>query len=137
MFFSNTHTKQFIPNALSAVALLFFVLLYSIQGNRPETLHQLLHKHEVTVTHSLADEQDACHQAIYHASAAKGCEHPLHIVANDPCPVCELYFQTDQYTLNTFLFIQEVRKETPFSYLPSFTYSWFTLQRSSRAPPMA
>jgi hypothetical protein len=131
-----TNRKQILPNAFSAGVVLFFIVLYAIQGNRPETLHHFFHQHEAQVTHSQEEEQDACHQSIYHATTTKGCEHPLHIVANDPCPACDLYFHTDHYIPTTFAFSKEVKKQINPCYSPAAAYSSCTLHLSSRAPPM-
>jgi hypothetical protein len=75
-----------------AVALSFALALY-IAGS---TGYGLLHQHSSQVSHSIEEENDPCHKAIYHVEQENACEHGSHISKKESCCDCHLLFHSDQ-----------------------------------------
>lgn len=77
-------------------ALLSFALIavYLADAFQNSTVHEFVHGESIEL-HSEKNEQDACHQAIYHHSNEE-CGHKLHISSSDKCSMCHLVFHSEQ-----------------------------------------
>lgn len=118
---------------LAIVVLLFTYLTGTVEFN---SFHAVLHPAEEVGLHSDANENNACHQTIYHNVTGKNCEHTSHLVATKKCPLCHLSIQSQD------LFTSCVTKETnqfPASFSSeeqeTFKGKEFSLD-PSRAPPV-
>ena len=119
--------------AFSAGLLL---LLYVVAHIEFDAVHHLLHE-EVHITHTVVDEQDPCHLAVYHHAEEKGCHHKAHVSASKKCPLCHFNVVNDTLATSRFHFetialnviynneIQHTVDTQPILHLPA------------RAPPIA
>lgn len=121
---------------IKTVLYLFLLTFYMAGTSQFEALHGLFHPHDHTVAHSAAQEQGACHRAIYHSYQDKGCGHHSHIVVADKCELCDLIVHTDQIFLPAFesKTLQFFTIGVTFS-APTFVGICQTID-SSRAPPI-
>jgi hypothetical protein len=85
--------RQFKALAMSfgAAALL---LLYVMGSAQTGYLHQLFHPAEVAATHSVKQEEDPCHRALYHGMD-RGCRHEVHLVKVHSCGLCHTLVHTE------------------------------------------
>jgi len=77
--------------ALTFLLLLFYILLTA----QVETLHKAFHDPGLIVSHSIEQERDPCHVAIYH-NIDRGCDHDFHLTASDDCQICNFAIHGDQ-----------------------------------------
>lgn len=101
------------------------------------SLHRLFHDPtEEQVLHSKINEQNSCHQLLYHNSNGKRCEHTAHITSFKKCLICHLSVQSSHFfeskSMVSFNFGADV--------LIAFSQSVLLLKPSSfltpRAPPV-
>jgi hypothetical protein len=80
-----------LARSVSAAALL---LLYVMGSTQTGYLHQLFHPEEVAATHSLKQEEDPCHRALYHGRDT-GCRHEVHLIKVHSCGLSHTLAHTD------------------------------------------
>lgn len=93
---------------LSLVIVIVLLVLYMAGVVEISSLHSSVHAQDVTELHSAANEDNACHQNVYHNKKDENCDHKSHIVSLKKCPLCQLTIQSFQiYTpgLSTGIFI--------------------------------
>jgi hypothetical protein len=83
------------PRSLKLPGVLALLILYITGNNQFETIHQLLHAHRIE-QHSEAQENNPCHQRIFHEAKGKGCEHKVHLTDNKDCPLSHVVTHGDQ-----------------------------------------
>ena len=86
-----------LAKSMGAAALL---LLYVMGSTQTGYLHQLFHPEEVASTHSLKQEEDPCHRALYHGMDT-GCRHEVHLVKVHSCGMCHTLVHTDLLLFDT------------------------------------
>lgn len=121
---------------LKRSALLLLVLLYSAGTLKLEWLHRLIHEHEPAGLHSVEQERNPCHQAIYHAAAKQACEHPTHLTPDWKCPVCDIVCQS-HLTSTEIALSKLVPLPTEYSIdVPTSPVNQVHHHSSPRAPPV-
>jgi len=65
------------------------ILFYLIGSLQLDSLHQILHQHEESASHSEEAEQNACHRTIFHLATENACDHPTHLTELKKCPWCQ------------------------------------------------
>lgn len=128
----NRIVRQRRTNQQLAILLL---LLYIAGTSHLERLHSFSHDHELIVIHSEAQEEDPCHQFIYHNGIDEGCEHDTHLLASGKCEMCDLALLGDQTFVSVLVFGKTTFALVNFqSYKKSLDSYWAVIS-SSRAPP--
>jgi hypothetical protein len=117
---------------LGAVLLL---ILYVVGNNQLETIHQLLHAHRI-VQHSQEQENNPCHQRIFHESNAKGCEHKAHLTDNKDCPLSHVVNHNDQLVTDQKLPAIYPFLTTKTRFVDKSVEFTFLVTLPSRAPPL-
>ena len=98
----NYHKQRLtLKDLLSRSALLLLLVLYSAAALKINSFHRLFHSAEAAELHSPEQENDPCHQSIYHQQRDSGCEHKSHISENEKCPLCEYNPSSDSFVFNT------------------------------------
>lgn len=64
------------------------ILFYLIGSLQLDSLHQILHQHDQSATHTEEAELNACHRAIFHLATENACDHPTHLTELKKCPWC-------------------------------------------------
>jgi hypothetical protein len=121
-----------LRQALSVVV----VVLYGICTSLPGVVHAVVHAHETAVTHSLAQEQDACHRMLYHGEAA-ACDHDAHLSDADTCFLCDVVCQAAQAVVADVVVIRLPYTRHCFDCYKERLDSYWAVLSSSRAPPAA
>lgn len=121
---------------LKRSALLVLVLLYSAGTLKLEWLHRLIHEHEPAGLHSVEQESNPCHQAIYHAAAKQACEHPTHLTADWKCPVCDIACQS-HLTSSEIALLKLMPLPAAYAFdIPAAPVNQARHRSSPRAPPV-
>jgi hypothetical protein len=82
--------------------LCFTMLVFFVIGNlQVESLHQFLHSHQHTVSHTEVQESDPCHRSLYHNDQKRGCGHQSHLIVSDKCELCDLITHSDAIVLSS------------------------------------
>jgi hypothetical protein len=81
-----------IWEGLKSLSLILLLALYTASG----TGYGLLHEHQSFVSHSIEEENDPCHKAIYHIDADNACSHESHVSKHEKCCACHLLCHPDQ-----------------------------------------
>ena len=71
------------------------LILYTLGNTKFETLHLFIHS-EDTVAHTIIQEEDSCHRAIYHNEPEESCGHESHVLINVRCGLCDQVCHGDQ-----------------------------------------
>lgn len=112
------------------------LLLYLACSSNIELLHLFVHGHDIAVAHSAEQEQDPCHEQIYHNDAEKGCDHRSHLIVTDTCSMCDLAYHGDQVILKTIGFKPVIPfQEEHHSLYKTNPDSYQDVLSPSRAPP--
>ena len=123
------------PSLLWQLATVVLLFLYGVGSFPGESFHAIVHPNEVAALHSVENENDACHQSLFHADANKGCEHKTHLVNGSKCAFTQIGHQSSHVVENpphVYDFVPVVPKlETTDIYFVSAFAGFF----SSRAPP--
>ena len=115
------------------------LLAYLINAVSIESFHHAVHDHDHAVSHTLEDETDACHRAIYHGDLELGCEHKTHIhETHVDCDLCNVTLIRD-YFYSTVLFdFRWNNKSSDQSYCEASSISKaFEKLYSYRGPPVS
>lgn len=80
---------------LQTLLVVITMLGYLAANVEFESLHELAH-HDEEISHSEADEKDACHRHLYHDDFSKGCAHKTHFVASKKCGLCDHHLSVDK-----------------------------------------
>jgi hypothetical protein len=75
---------------------MLLLVLYVIGNVQVESIHQVFHSVDKAL-HSLEQEKDPCHRAIYHEVKNEGCDHKTHVTAIKRCPLCHVVPFNDQH----------------------------------------
>lgn len=86
MIFKAKNVRNFLSGPWAAVFLLTLYLAGNVQV---ESFHDLVHSLEKSL-HSVEQEKDPCHRAIYHEIKNDGCDHKTHFTAIKKCPLCHV-----------------------------------------------
>lgn len=129
-------SKMHPPSLLWQLATVVLLFLYGVGSFPGESFHAIVHPKEVSALHSVENENDACHQSLFHADANKGCEHKTHLVNGSKCAFTQIGHQSLHVVENpphVYDFVPVVPKlETTDIYFVSAFAGFF----SSRAPPV-
>lgn len=113
-----------------------FLLLYLISTVELDSFHGLFHSSEEASLHSVQQEANSCHNAIYHQKKNNVCHHTSHIAQLKKCPLCHVVFHSTH--LSSVRFSPE-----PFVLAESFKVksfvrfsSNFIVSLTSRGPPI-
>ena len=112
-----------------------FLLLYLAGTVQFDSLHSLFHFEEAAVLHSAQQEENSCHNAIYHQQKDNVCHHQSHITPLKKCPLCHAVVYSSH--LGSILFSHETVASTENSIGGSYAnfYSGFLVLLLSRGPP--
>lgn|GEM_PF-1585754 len=118
--------------AIGACALFYLV------GNSPfEAFHKIIHPQEGIVDHTIAQEENSCHRAIYHPEKETGCAHKSHVAKLEKCKLCHALPHSDHVASfnSSYQFIQVILGTTvkPIAVLANR----FNTNLPSRGPPVA
>ncbi|HEY5690865.1 MAG TPA: hypothetical protein VIS49_05355 [Cyclobacteriaceae bacterium] len=95
MQFLNNNGKGKERGELGLFSVLFFLALYLIGTVELSSFHAVIHTTgSDSELHSLVNENNACHQSVYHNKKDESCEHKSHVVALKKCPLCHLSLQS-------------------------------------------
>lgn len=119
----------------SAVISFALIGVYLLGAFQSSTVHEFVHG-DTTELHSAQNEQDACHQAIYH-HADEECGHKLHISSSDKCSMCHLVIHSEQILPQNIFASLADRSEARCSIYNSIAPDVEALNLSARAPPIA
>jgi hypothetical protein len=123
--------KHAVRQACSLVLLLFYI----IGTSEINVFHHLSHSYRHQSTHSVEQEKDPCHRAIYHGDHQNGCKHHSHIVKKDKCGTCSIIAHKTQI-LAPGLEIPSIQfRLCNFDLYASTTLSSSQTLLPSRAPP--
>ena len=125
-----------LKTSLQTLAVLVLAVIYVASNVEFDAIHHELHDHSDHITHTVTDEQDPCHIALYHHSE-KGCGHKAHLTVEKKCPLCHVHSSNEKILTAGLTFIQ-----TPVSnkFQPEITVSAIVTRAyhlPSRAPPAA
>ncbi len=118
-------------NAGAGILLLLYIAFYSIpHGLVPHSDHEHLSQS------GHVDENDPCHQAIYHPGSENSCDHKYHFTKDpEKCPLCDVVL------LRQILIADTSFPQPGISFAPilvqeveSFIFH-FPLSHSDRGPP--
>ena len=84
-----------IQDSLRAFLAVFLLISYTVGNIQIEGIHELFHTQNNIVNHSVEQENDSCHRAIYHQERKDGCEHKSHLTKVGKCSLCHLLFHSD------------------------------------------
>lgn len=84
-----------MKDQIKVLVISILAFIYLIGTTEIQSVHSILHNtvDEVEL-HSAANEQNGCHQSIYHNQKEKNCEHKSHYVEVKKCPLCQLTMQS-------------------------------------------
>jgi hypothetical protein len=134
--FQQLHTTTITDRSRwSAVVSFALIAIYLLGAFQNSTVHEFVHS-DSTELHSVQNEQDACHQAIYH-HANEECGHKLHISSSDKCSLCHLVLHSEQDLPHNFYTSIVERSEAESSPYNSVAPDVDALNLSARAPPIA
>ena len=71
-----------------------FLLLYLAGTVELDSFHGLFHSNEESTLHSAQQEENSCHNAIYHQQKNNVCHHQSHITQLKKCPLCHIVFHS-------------------------------------------
>lgn len=80
---------------LKAYSVILLLLLYLLSSVQVDSIHNFFHRSEQPELHAAANEEDPCHQVIYHHDTNTDCRHKLHIASDDACNLCHLLLHND------------------------------------------
>ncbi|MFZ6000988.1 MAG: hypothetical protein ACOYW3_10795 [Bacteroidota bacterium] len=124
-----------LRGGLARLLTFFLLALYAVGSLQVESFHRLLHGHDDIALHSVEQEQNDCHRAVFHNQAKGDCKHKSHVTENKKCPLCQISTQqlhvVISYSHETF----SLASEESSSYLQVFTPQSDTKWRADRAPP--
>jgi hypothetical protein len=110
------------------------ILIYLVGAFQSNSIHEFVH-HESIELHSEQNEQDECHQVIYH-HGKETCGHKIHISASDKCSLCHLVFHSEQLLPDDRYSIGKDPVCQPGTDHYSFSNSFYAGLLSARAPPV-
>ena len=130
---------QQVKRGTSRFLLVMLLLAIYAAGNLEiASLHSLLHDSSGdSVTHTGKDENDACHQSIYHNLKSEDCSHKSHITALKKCPLCQLAIQTLHLAGRPAEEIMVSRAVVVAATHPGTIHACSLLPLPARAPPVS
>jgi hypothetical protein len=116
---------------------LLLLLLYVLGSSNLELVHQFSHPYDAAELHSVQQENDPCHIAVYHHLRDGGCSHTSHYVKENKCSLCDIQFHS-----NTFDEVGAIKLQLTFTKVctpNSFVISMegVNYQFKGRAPPLS
>ncbi|HEY5691211.1 MAG TPA: hypothetical protein VIS49_07135 [Cyclobacteriaceae bacterium] len=135
---SKSSKSDMKAKGLSLLSVLVLLLVYLIGTVEVSSIHQLFHNAaDKQILHSEVNEQNACHQVLYHHAKGKSCEHPTHITAFKRCSFCQLSIQSF-HLFDTKSFVEfAFGSETMVAFTQPFQGGDIGLQLAPRAPPIS
>lgn len=82
-----------LSKLLRQLATVAMLIVYGFGSFPGDSLHAIVHAREVAELHSIEQENDACHQSLFHADATRGCEHKTHLVIGGKCAFTQIGHQ--------------------------------------------
>jgi len=79
---------------LSFFIVAFLLILYLVGVVEISPIHSSIHSENDKELHSAPNEENACHQAVYHNRTEDSCKHKSHIVELKNCSLCHLTLQS-------------------------------------------
>lgn len=123
---------------LSLLAALVLLFIYLIGTVEVSSIHQLFHNPvDKQVLHSEVNEQNSCHQVLYHHAKGKRCEHPTHISAFKRCSFCQLSIQSFHLFETSSIVEFNSFSGTMVAFSQPFQGGELDLQLAPRAPPIS
>jgi hypothetical protein len=120
---------------LRVLGVLVLLVLYIAGNNQFETIHQVLHSHRM-VEHTEAQENNPCHQRIFHAAKDKGCEHKVHLTDNKDCPLSHVVTHGDQLVSEQKFDNAKIFPTIPSTFVDCSIELALQTILPSRAPPL-
>ena len=112
-----------------------FLLLYLAGTVELDSFHGLFHSTDEQVLHSAQQEENSCHNAIYHQQKKNVCHHLSHITQLKKCPLCHVVFHSTHLSSVSFLHEPIVSSKSFKENKELDGSSTFLALRSSRGPP--
>jgi len=88
MFFPKRYKKRNAVKGMKTLSGVFLLFLYLAGNVQIDGFHQLFHAKDEL--HSVEQELDPCHRAIYHDAEKDGCGHKTHLTEIKKCPLCHV-----------------------------------------------
>jgi len=134
--FSFTIRKRMLA-VLRAGSVILLLVFYAAGVLQVESLHAFLHDHQQEELHTLEQENDLCHRAIYHGEKQNDCGHKTHVKKSDSCSLCAVLFSTPHIYVEPPLLKSFNHAADCFFHKNFFIKVSSCHQRPSRAPPVA
>jgi hypothetical protein len=132
MIFSARKAGNFFK---AQVCVSFLLLLYLAGNVHLQSFHEAFHSLEKSL-HSVEQEEDPCHRAIYHEVKNDGCDHKTHVTEIKQCPLCHVVPINVQHFEPTNSF-QTFKGLSDFiDHLPSTVVVDHLIDVPARAPPV-
>lgn len=132
MLFKVRNMRRLFSGPLSAV---FLLLLYFGGNVQFESLHDIVHSVEQSL-HSVEQENDPCHRAIYHEVENDGCDHETHLTSVEQCPLCHVVpINIQQFEASNSFESLDLLNEFG-DYSPCDVVAWNAIDLPARAPPV-
>lgn len=84
-----------IYRLLRLISIAWLLILYLGGNTQIGFLHQLVHPDELASTHSVVQEKNACHRALFHGESS-GCDHEFHLGKASSCNLSHTLTHSDQ-----------------------------------------
>lgn len=97
--------------------------------------HQFFHAHHDTALHTVVQEKDPCHRALYHHDITHGCHHRSHVGKVEKHKHCHTLFHADQLIPAGVLPKISFQADGTLTGLTSAALPGIDLQQSLRGPP--
>ena len=133
--FSTCKSKKVKRVSLVTYLTIPFLLLYLAGTVELDSFHALFHSADEHVLHSSQQEENSCHNAIYHQQKKNVCHHLSHITQLKKCPLCHVVFHSTHLSSVSFLQEPIVSAKSFKENKESDRPSTFLALRSSRGPP--
>ena len=132
-FLKNRRAKRAGITTCLSIPFLFLYLAGTVEL---DSFHGLFHANEESTLHSLQQENNSCHNAIYHQKKNNVCHHTAHITQFKKCPLCHVAFHS--FHLSSVRFSAEplVSSENIKEKYLLQQVSAFAARLSSRGPPV-
>lgn len=124
--------NHLLRNAL----VLFLAVLYSAGSLQIDSIHRLMHQHGARALHTPEQEQNPCHQVVFHDQPQGTCEHPTHFSESKKCPLCQGSPTQSALIQNTLVFRTPVLAEIRFTISHRVLLTGDQRLLPARAPPV-
>jgi len=113
-----------------------FMVLYLAGTVELGSFHDLFHSDDEIALHSELQEQNSCHNAIYHQQKSNVCHHQFHITQLKKCPLCHVVIHASHLSNVRFSSEPVIRGEKVKEKSDLQPPSNFIVSLASRGPPI-